>query len=151
MAVLPLAHVHLYAALAAPSLAPPSPAVFEAASPAMPYMLLIVEPVGQRLERTPSEGQAVWERMLRYADDLQQRGVLLASESLEAQAAGARVRVRAGKAQVVDGPFVEAKEMIGGFFLVDVATREEAVALAAECPAAEWCAVEVRAVAPCSQ
>jgi hypothetical protein len=51
----------------------------------------------------------------------------------------------------VDGPFAEAKEMVGGFFLLGCGTRDEAIAIAAECPAAEWCTVEVRAVAPCYQ
>jgi hypothetical protein len=50
---------------------------------------------------------------------------------------------------VIDGPFAEAKEMVGGFFLVDCETREEAVAIAAQCPAAQWCTVEVRALGPC--
>ena len=61
----------------------------------------------------------------------------------------ARVQVRGGKAQVLDGPFAEAKEMIGGFFLLDVNTREEALAIASRCPAAEWATVEVRETAPC--
>jgi len=50
---------------------------------------------------------------------------------------------------VLDGPFAEAKEMIGGFFLLNCDTREEAVAIAAACPAAAWATVEVREVAPC--
>jgi hypothetical protein len=50
---------------------------------------------------------------------------------------------------VLDGPFAEAKEMVGGFFLLDCKTREEAVAIAQRCPAAEWATVEVRATAPC--
>jgi hypothetical protein len=57
--------------------------------------------------------------------------------------------VRNGRPQVLDGPFAEAKEMIGGFFLIDCATREEAIAIAAECPAAAWATLEVRALAPC--
>jgi hypothetical protein len=75
--------------------------------------------------------------------------VLLGAQSLAPQSRATRVRVAAGKASAVDGPFAEAKEMIGGFFHVDVATHEEAVALAARCPAAEWATVEVRALAPC--
>jgi hypothetical protein len=59
------------------------------------------------------------------------------------------VKVRAGKAQLTDGPFAEAKEMVGGFFLLNCATREEAVAIAQRCPAAEWATVEVRETAPC--
>jgi hypothetical protein len=59
------------------------------------------------------------------------------------------VTVRNGKAQVLDGPFAEAKEMIGGFFLLNCKTRDEALAIARECPAAQWCTVEVRSLAPC--
>jgi hypothetical protein len=116
----------------------------------MPYMLLIHEPVGQRQTRTLAEGQAVYDRMLRFADGLKSRGVLCAVESLASQDERAvRIEVREGRAQVVDGPFAEAKEMVGGFFLLDVESREEAMAIARECPAAEWATVEVRAVAPC--
>jgi len=115
----------------------------------MPYMLLIVEPVGQRLARGEAEGRAVHERMLRFAADLKSRGLLLRAESLASQSQAARVTVRDRQAAVLDGPFAEAKEMIGGFFLVDCATREEAIRIAAQCPAAEWCTVEVRRVAPC--
>lgn len=115
----------------------------------MPFLLLIHEPVGQRQERTRAEGEAVYDRMVRFAADLQARGVLRAVESLSSEDGAARVRVSGGRAQVVDGPFAEAKEMVGGFFLLDCATREEAVAMAAECPAAEWATVEVRETGPC--
>ena len=115
----------------------------------MAYMLLIMEPLGQRLTRTEPEGRAVYDRMLRFGQDLKERGLLLATESLQSQTGAARVQVRGGRPRVVDGPFSEAKEMVGGFFLVDCKTREEAVAIAAQCPAAEWCTVEVRALAPC--
>jgi hypothetical protein len=112
-------------------------------------MLLIHEPVGQRQSRSRAEGEAVYERMLRFADDLKTRGVLRAVESLAAQDDAARVRISQGRTLVLDGPFAEAKEMVGGFFLLDCATREEAVAIARECPAAEWATVEVRATGPC--
>ena len=115
----------------------------------MRYMLLIHEPVGQRQTRSEAEGHAVYERMLAFADRLKQRGVLLAAESLVSQDRSARVKVSSGRAQVVDGPFAEAKEMVGGFFLLNCATRDEALAIARECPAAEWATVEVRATGPC--
>jgi hypothetical protein len=116
----------------------------------MPYMMLIHEPVGQRQARTLAEGQAVYDRMLRFGDDLKARGVLRAAESLASLDAGtARIKVREGRAQVLDGPFAEAKEMVGGIFLLDVETREEALAIAGQCPAAEWATIEVRACAPC--
>ncbi|HYW56425.1 MAG TPA: YciI family protein [Polaromonas sp.] len=116
----------------------------------MSYMLLIHEPVGQRQTRGEAEGRAVYGRMMDFAADLKQRGLLVAAESLASQDGGAaRVQVGAGRAQVVDGPFAEAKEMVGGFFLLDCKTREEALAIASQCPAAEWATVEVRALGPC--
>ena len=115
----------------------------------MAYMLLILEDPAQRGTRTRAEGEAVFQRMLDFAQDLKKQDKLLAVESLASQQKGARVQVRGGKAQVLDGPFAEAKEMIGGFFLLDVKTREEALAIASRCPAAEWATVEVRETAPC--
>jgi hypothetical protein len=115
----------------------------------MPYMLLIVEPVGQRAERGLEAGQVLYQRMLDFTEDLRGEGVLMASGSLADTAYGARLQVRDGRRSVVDGPFAEAKEMVGGFFLVDVPTREEALALAARCPASQWATVEVRATGPC--
>ena len=113
----------------------------------MSYMLLIVEPVGQRQQRTEEEGRDLYERMLRYADDLRQRGLLLAAQSLKTDAS--RLQVRDGRRALVDGPFAEAKELVGGYFLLDCASRDEAVAIAAECPAANWATVEVREFGPC--
>lgn len=115
----------------------------------MPHMLLIHEPVGQRATRSEDEGRALYERMLRWGEDLRSRGLLLAAESLASTDKAARVTAPNGKARIIDGPFAEAKEMVGGFFLVDVDTREEAIALAQACPAAQWATVEVRALAPC--
>ena len=87
--------------------------------------------------------------MLKYNEDLVKAGVLLAAEGLYDSSRGSRVVYKAGRKSVVDGPFAEAKEMIGGFFLLDTASEDEALAIAAECPAAEWCSVEVRQLAPC--
>lgn len=115
----------------------------------MPYMLLIIEPTGQRKSRPEAEGRALYERMVRFGDDLRERGLLSASESLHSEEAAARVRVRGGRRSVVDGPFSESKEMIGGFFILQCDSREEAIAIAGECPAAEWATVEVREFRPC--
>jgi hypothetical protein len=115
----------------------------------MAYMLLIVEDPAQRGTRTRAEGEAVYQRMVDFAEELKKQDKLVAVESLASQQKGARVQVRGGKPQVVDGPFAEAKEMVGGFFLLDCETRDEAVAIAKQCPAAEWATVEVRAVGPC--
>jgi hypothetical protein len=115
----------------------------------MTYMLLIVEPRGQRQTRSPDEGKAVYERMVQFGADLQSRGVLKGVQSLASDSAATRVAMRAGKRTFVDGPFSEAKEMIGGFFLLDCATKDEAIAIAAQCPALEWATVEVRETGPC--
>lgn len=115
----------------------------------MSYMLLIHEPIGQREARTEPEGRAAYEAMLAFGRSLTDRGLLLASESLAGLSSAARVSTAGGAVQVMDGPFAEAKEMVGGFFLLNCATREQAVAIARACPAAQWCTVEVRALAPC--
>jgi hypothetical protein len=113
----------------------------------MSYMLLIVEPHGQRRERGLEAGREAYVQMRRYAESLEARGVLVATNSL--REGGQRLTVRGGQRTVVDGPFTESKELIGGFFLVNCGTRDEALTLAAECPAAEWATVEVREVGPC--
>jgi hypothetical protein len=113
----------------------------------MAYMLLIVEPQGQRGTRPRQEGHDLYQRMLDYGKSLKARGLLLAADSLRESAA--RLSIRGGRHNVVDGPFAESKELVGGFFLLDCATREQALSLAAECPAAEWATVEVREVGPC--
>ena len=115
----------------------------------MRYLLLVHEPVGQRAQRSRAEGEAVYARMVAFAQDLERRGILRGVESLGSQDEAAKVTVDTGKARVVDGPFAEAKEMVGGFFLLECATREEAIAVATQCPAAEWASIEVRRVGPC--
>jgi hypothetical protein len=111
------------------------------------YLLLIVEPPDQRRERSDEEGHQAYDRMFEFAGRLKERGVLMSADSLVT--AGVRMQKRNGRTTLTDGPFAEAKEMIGGYFLLDCATREEAIAIAAECPAVEWCTVEIREVGPC--
>jgi hypothetical protein len=115
----------------------------------MQYMLLIMEPAGQRRERGEAAGRQLHERMLGFADSLRSRGLLVSSQSLRSDSAAVRVKVRDGKSTLIDGPFSEAKEMVGGFYLLDCDTREQAIAVARECPAAEWATVEVREFGPC--
>jgi hypothetical protein len=117
--------------------------------PSMGYMLLIMEPRGQRRERTEAEGRELYARMVRFGDALKSRGLLRATESLQTDDHATRVQVRNGRPTLLDGPYAEAKEMVGGFYLLTCDTREEALAIARECPAAEWATVEVRALAPC--
>ena len=76
----------------------------------MQYMLLIMEPAGQRRERGDAAGRQLHERMLRFGDSLRSRGVLVSSQSLRSDEAATRVKVRDGKSTLIDGPFAEAKE-----------------------------------------
>jgi hypothetical protein len=114
----------------------------------MPHMLLIVEPLGQREERGVDNGRVVYQQMLDFTDELRQAGVLMASSSLATEATRLQ-RPAGGAPRLLDGPFAEAKEMVGGVFLLDVATREQALEWAARCPAAGWATVEVRETGPC--
>jgi hypothetical protein len=110
-------------------------------------MLLIMEPHGQRAARTPEQGTQAYQSMLDFAADLKARGLLRATESLKA--GGVRVATREGRRMRIDGPFAEAKELVGGFFLLDCDNEEQAIAIAGDCPAAAWATVEVRELGPC--
>ncbi len=117
----------------------------------MAYMLLIVEAPGDRAARTEEEGRELYDRMLRYSAELKARGLLSLSQSLKTTAGAARVTRQDGPLTVRDGPFAEAREMIGGFFLLTCESREQAMAIARDCPAADWATVEVRELGPCFQ
>lgn len=71
---------------------------------------------------------------MKYNEELFKAGVLIAAEGLHPGGQGARIEVINGERVVVDGPFVETKELIGGFYLIEVASREEAIAWALRCP-----------------
>ena len=114
----------------------------------MPYMLLVMEPVGQREARPIPDGQALYDRMVQFGENLKARGIGKLYDSLGPTSKGFRVEMRNGKRSMVDGPFAEAKEIVGGFFLLDC-SREQALEAAAACPAAEFATIEVREVAPC--
>jgi hypothetical protein len=72
--------------------------------------------------------------MLRFNEEMHKAGVLLAAEGLHPSANGSRVVYSSGKRQVVDGPFTEAKELIAGFYLIQVKSKEEALEWASRCP-----------------
>lgn len=115
----------------------------------MKYLLLITEPRGDRETRNEAEARALYDEMLAFGGELAAQGRLLASESLRPDSHGVRIATRDGKLALTDGPFAEAREMVGGFFLIECASRDEAVQLAKSCPAARFATVEVRECAPC--
>lgn len=84
--------------------------------------------------------------MMKYNESLQRAGVLLALDGLHPPAMGARVTFAGGKPKVTDGPFAEAKEVLGGYWLIDVKSRAEAIEWAMRCPAGDNEIVEVRQV-----
>jgi hypothetical protein len=83
---------------------------------------------------------------LAHADELRQEGHLLDSQMLEGTAAARSVRIRGGRQTVIDGPFAETKEVLGGFNLIEASDMEEAVRIAAQFPWAQTGCVEVRPV-----
>jgi len=84
--------------------------------------------------------------MMAYNRSLQKAGVLLALDGLHPPSMGARVSFATGKARVEDGPFAEAKEVLGGYWLIQVRSREEAIEWACRCPAGPNEVIEVRQV-----
>jgi hypothetical protein len=86
------------------------------------------------------------EAMMKYNEQLQKAGVLLALDGLHPPSVGARVTFKGGKPKVVDGPFAEAKEVLGGYWMIQVRSREEAIEWASRCPGSENETIEVRQV-----
>ena len=94
---------------------------------------------------TMPDAKAV-EAMMKYNEELQKAGVLLALDGLHPPSMGARVTFKGGKPKITDGPFSEAKEVLGGYWMIKVNSKEEAVQWAARCPASENETIEVRQV-----
>jgi hypothetical protein len=86
------------------------------------------------------------EEMMKYNEDLQKAGVLLALDGLHPPSMGARVSFPGDKPLVTDGPFAEAKEVLGGYWMIRVNSREEAIEWAKRCPASENEVIEIRQV-----
>lgn len=115
------------------------------------HLLLVLEPPNDRRGRLPAEGQARMDRMVRWGESLASRGLLEGANSLRTDHDAVRVKVRDGRRSLLDGPFAEAKEMIGGYFVLNCESREHAVKIAEECPAAEWATIEVREIGTCAE
>jgi hypothetical protein len=112
-------------------------------------MLLVIEGLADRDARTESEGRARYDRMLEFSTSLKSRGLLTLSQSLSNASTAIRVTADGDRTLVRDGPFTEAREVVGGIFLLTCASRAEAVAIAGECPATAWATIEVRELGPC--
>jgi hypothetical protein len=108
-------------------------------------MLMIPKGYEQAKPGTLPEAKAV-EAMMKYNEELQKAGVLLALEGLHPPSMGARVSFAGDKPKVTDGPFAEATEVLGGFWMIQVKSKEEAIQWAIRCPAAANETIEIRQV-----
>ncbi|HTN85856.1 MAG TPA: YciI family protein [Sorangium sp.] len=108
-------------------------------------MLMIPRGYESATPGTMPDAEAV-ASMMKYNESLQKAGVLLALDGLHPPSMGARISFPGGKPQVVDGPFAEAKEVLGGYWMIQVKSKEEAIAWASRCPASDDAVIEVRQV-----
>ena len=112
----------------------------------MKFMCLAYEEEAKLNALSPSEWAALRAETIAYVETLRATGRLVVTFALQTTRMAATVRMRAGARLVTDGPFAEAKEVIGGFFLIEARDREEALELAARWPSARLGAIEVRPI-----
>ena len=86
------------------------------------------------------------EKMMKYNEALKEAGVLVTLDGLHPPSMGARISFAGGKPVVTDGPFIEAKEVIGGYWMIEVNSKEEAIEWAKKCPASNNETIELRQV-----
>jgi hypothetical protein len=108
-------------------------------------MLMIPKGYEKAAPGTMPDPKAV-EAMMKYNESLQNAGVLLSLDGLHPPSMGARVSFPGGKPTVTDGPFAEAKEVLGGYWMIQVKSREEAIEWAKRCPASDNEVIEIRQV-----
>ena len=112
----------------------------------MRFMMLMIPKGYETAEPgTMPDAKAV-EAMMKYNEDLQTAGVLLSLDGLHPPSMGARVSFNGGKPTVTDGPFTEAKEVLGGYWMIRVKSKEEAIEWAKRCPASDNEVIEIRQV-----
>jgi len=112
----------------------------------MRFMMLMITKGYETAEPGTMPAAEAVAAMMKYNKALKEAGVLITLEGLHPPSMGARVSFSAGKPVVTDGPFAESKEVLGGFWMIDVKSREEAIAWAKRCPAASNEIIEMRQV-----
>ena len=112
----------------------------------MRFMLLMIPKGYETAAAGTMPDAAAVAAMMKYNESLQKAGVLLALDGLHPPSVGARVSFAGGKPKVTDGPFAEAKEVLGGYWMIKVKSREEAIEWAKRCPGSENETIEVRQV-----
>src|ERR1041384_2336341 len=112
----------------------------------MRFMMLIIPKGYEKAEPDALPDVKGVAMMTKDNQSLQKAGVLLAVDGLTPPSMGARVSFPGGKPKVTDGPFAEAKEVLGGYWMIQVKSREEAIAWASRCPGSENEVIEIRQV-----
>lgn len=112
----------------------------------MKFMCLAYEEEEKLSALTRSEWTALRGETISYVESLRQSGRLIATQALQSARTAATVRMRGGKSMITDGPFAETKEQIGGYFLIEVPDRDEALRVAAAWPSARIGTIEVRPI-----
>jgi len=115
----------------------------------MRYLILIGHDEKGGKTLSPERHQALFAAYQKYEAELRQAGVLLGGEPLLPTERAVRISSDGGKRKVLDGPFSESKEIVGGYFVLEVKSREEAVEWASRCPAAQlesWSYAELREI-----
>jgi hypothetical protein len=112
----------------------------------MKYLCLAYEEERTLSELSQTEWRALRQETLDYVAALRERGHLIDARPLRSATAASMIRVRSGALSVTDGPFAETKEQLGGYFLLQVDSREEAVRIASRWPSARFGSIEVRPV-----
>ena len=112
----------------------------------MRFMMLIIPKGYEKAEAGAMPSAEMVAEMTKYNEALTKAGVLLALDGLHPSSMGTRVSFSGGKPKATDGPFAEAKEVIGGYWLIQVKSKAEAVQWASRCPAGDGDVIEVRQV-----
>jgi hypothetical protein len=112
----------------------------------MRYLLLIYGPEWDPSALTPEQAQASMEEWTNYSADLLKRGKSEGGEALEPSSTATTVRVRNGETLTTDGPFAETNEVLGGYYLINAKDLDEAIEIAAKCPAAGNGSIELRPI-----
>jgi hypothetical protein len=112
----------------------------------MRFMMLVIPKGYDKAKAGAMPDAEIVAAMTKYNESLQKAGVLLSLEGLHPPSMGARVSFAGGKAKVTDGPFAEAKEVLGGYWMIQVKSKEEAIEWAKRCPMPDGDIVEVRQV-----
>ena len=114
----------------------------------MKYMLLICHDEQSWTERTENERQSIYAEYRQLIEELKAEGKYLFGDQLQPAATAQTVRVREGEQLVTDGPFAETREQVGGFFMIEAGSIDEAKSIAARIPSARTGTIEVRPVVP---